>query len=367
MRQARRAMHGFSLIEAIVALAVMAFGMLAFVGLQGTLRFNSDVSKQRSEAVRIAQQAIEEWRAFSFVEPDVDEMDYAQIATLPDVNLIPPNVNTTFTLSRTIIPAANATSPRTKTLVVDVGWDDRNGVRQSVRLSTTIAGTPPELAGALSVPGAGGPLRLPEGRSPSVPQGAVGVGGGKSAYRPPGAPLTTVWLFDNLSGVVTSVCTFPGTDLSQLVPATQCTSQPSYLISGFVRFSFTAPADADAPADEQIPLGMQAIALGVEFADGECFVAPVQDPKLTYTAYVCRVPQSADTTWTGSTLLVTPPDPMTQYDVCRYTNGQPGNANHPQVYVHLDRSLGNQNFLVVTKGVACPAGTLAHQPPLSVS
>ena len=44
--------RGVSLIEAIVAMAVMAFGMVAIVGLQGTLRQNSDIAKQRSEVER---------------------------------------------------------------------------------------------------------------------------------------------------------------------------------------------------------------------------------------------------------------------------------------------------------------------------
>ena len=56
-----------SLVEAIVAMAVMAFGMMAIVGLQTTLRANSDVAKQRSEAVRIAEEAIETARAFSLM------------------------------------------------------------------------------------------------------------------------------------------------------------------------------------------------------------------------------------------------------------------------------------------------------------
>ena len=52
----RRAIQrGVSLVEAIVAMAVMAFGMMAIVGLQTTLRQNSDIAKQRSEAVRIAR------------------------------------------------------------------------------------------------------------------------------------------------------------------------------------------------------------------------------------------------------------------------------------------------------------------------
>ena len=212
-------------------------------------------------------------------------------------------------------------------------------------------------------------MRQPLGRDPAVPPTAVDMGGGKSAYQPPGALNDVVWVFDNLSGVITSVCTFPGTDLSQLVEADSCVQQPSWLISGFVRFSLGPDPDPAEPIGEQIDLGMRALAVGVAFADGECIVAPVQDPKLTYTSYACRVPQSADTTWTGSTLLGAPLD-LGLYDVCRYSNGETGNANHPQVYVGLDRPLGNQNFLVVSKGIACPApppsappNTLPHQPP----
>jgi Tfp pilus assembly protein PilV len=59
MRLHRTHSRGVSLVEAMVALAVMAFGMLAEVGVQTTLRLNADVAKQRSEATRIAQETLE--------------------------------------------------------------------------------------------------------------------------------------------------------------------------------------------------------------------------------------------------------------------------------------------------------------------
>jgi Tfp pilus assembly protein PilV len=64
MRTRNRLQRGISLIEALLALAVMALGMMGLVGVQSTLRSTSDVAKQRSEAVRIAQAEIERWRAF---------------------------------------------------------------------------------------------------------------------------------------------------------------------------------------------------------------------------------------------------------------------------------------------------------------
>jgi hypothetical protein len=278
--------------------------------------------------------------------------------------------NTTFTLKRTVSPGQGWKSIR-----VEVSWVDRAGQAQSIALSSIIAGSDPALSGVLSVLPASDTVGLPMGRNPTVPAGAIPIDGGKSAYRPPGAPEATVWVFDNLSGVITSVCNFPGADLSQLVPANDCFEEPSWLISGFVRFSFGPNPSGSTPTGEQIDLRMFAVAVGVAFANGECFNAPVQDPKLTYTSYVCRVPQSADTTWTGSILvgpppaLDPPPDPpvpqldLAVHDVCRYSNGLAGNINHPRVYTGLDRSLANQNFLVVDEGVACPPSTRPLQPP----
>jgi Tfp pilus assembly protein PilV len=355
------AARGVSLVEAIVAMAVMAFGMMAIVGLQATLRLNSDVAKQRSEAVRIAQEAIEDWRAFTSMPSEAGEVAYADIDTLADVAVAGYTTNTAYTLTRSV---SSAFGDSLKSIQVVVSWTDRNGQLQRVELDSIIARVDPALAGTLSQEPAGKPTLQPLGRSPSVPPAAVDLGGGKSAYQPPGAPDNKVWVFDNLSGVITSVCTFPGTDLSQLVVGDNCSVQPSWPITGFVRFSFGTAPDATTPLGEQVDLGIYALAIGVAFADGECYVAPVQDPKLTYTSYACRVPQSADTTWTGTTLLAAPLD-LTLYDVCRYSNGQPGNQNHPQVYVGVDRPLTNQNFLIVDEGVACPTGTLPHQPPPS--
>src|SRR3990167_8768909 len=59
--------RGVSLVEALIALAVMAFGMLAVVGVQSTMRLNSDLSKQRTEATRIASEEIERLRSFTSV------------------------------------------------------------------------------------------------------------------------------------------------------------------------------------------------------------------------------------------------------------------------------------------------------------
>jgi Tfp pilus assembly protein PilV len=355
-----RSARGTSLVEAVVALAVMAFGMLAVVGIQSTLRLNADVAKQRSEAVRIAQDAMEDARAFAAVEaPLVGQGAYADIASAAGVAVVGLTSNTSYALTRTVVERSD---PQRKEISIRVGWTDRNDQPQVVELNSIVAAVDPRVALLLVARPNGIPPRRPNGRHPAVPPGAVSLQGtGKSAFVPPAQGTGLVWLLDDLSGVITSVCSFPGSDVSQLVPATQCISAPSYLIRGFIRFAPGLAPDAAAPGGTQIPVGMYAIGIGAAFGDGECFVDPVADPPLGYTGYYCRVPQSADATWTGTTRLGPPLD-LDLHDTCRYITPAVGNAGHPLVYVHLDRSLANQNFLVVDEGVACPTGTQPHQP-----
>lgn len=391
--------RGLSLVEALVALAVMAFGMLAYVGVQSTLRYNGDVAKQRSEAVRIAQEAIEAWRAYVVVEADAAAVDYADIETLVDETLTGDPANTTYTLSRTVTDAAtDPAAPRMKTLVVDVTWEDRNGNPQSVRLSTTIASTPPELAGTLSVPNAG-PLRPPRGRHPAIPLEAVDEGT-HSRFTPPQPPGGTVsWLFDITTGVITSICTAPDA----------CTATTALLLSGYVRFATgSAPptgAESELPPSPSLPVGV----VVDRTYPGTLTVACFEQQSPGDVRYFCAVPVTGGVDepprWagrsrvTGLDLAVGVDDTTaSRYRVCRYTpyrdhravgTGTPPmrNADHPLDYGGSQPAepangvatlLTNQNFLVIRAGdgvqaFECPdddpstplvdGTTWRHQPP----
>ena len=60
--------RGYSLIEALVASLVMAVGALSFIAWQARLLVNVDLSRQRSEALHIAQMDIERVRAEGVVQ-----------------------------------------------------------------------------------------------------------------------------------------------------------------------------------------------------------------------------------------------------------------------------------------------------------
>src|SRR5215510_2158450 len=110
--QSKRLSRGVSLIEAMVAVAVMAFGMLTVVGVQSTLRLNGDIAKQRSEATRIAQETLEQNRGFEVIESAdaaPGQTAWASIATgSQDVTLS--TSNATYHVQRTVTASADTTS-----------------------------------------------------------------------------------------------------------------------------------------------------------------------------------------------------------------------------------------------------------------
>ena len=371
---------GVSLIEAMVALAVMAFGTLALIGVQATLRQNADIAKQRAEAVRIAQQRVEQWRGVTSLDP-VAGVDYADIVDTGPTTIA--GLNATFSRTETVQTSAD---PRIKTLTVDVTWTDRTNQAQQVRISSSIGGVAPQLAGSLSLPMDAALTRNPRGRHPAIPLGATDVGSGKSEFRPPGAGSLS-WIFSNVTGRIVSLCSSPGV----------CVDTNARLLSGFVRFAVDpvapTPADAERPPSPAFGVSVFVRQSSPVAADKSCYTQLTA----SYVAYYCAVPVStAVPHWTGTSLLgglplasaIADPD-ASAFRVCRYTPhplrdnaltvpADMSNAQHPYVYVKVAGSLQNQNFLVIRAGdgttpFGCPdddfstpaidSATWHHQPP----
>lgn len=354
-----RPQRGVSMIEAMVALAVLAFGVLGIAGLQVTLRQSSDIAKQRSEALRIAQQAVENARAFSVLTTTAGQTAYADLTSSATPTAIV-GTNATYALS-VAVAASGAAAPKLKTATVSVTWDDRAGQSQSVELDTSIAGIAPEIAGSLGVPANQSPVALPVGRNVGIPVAAVDLGNGSSRYTPPGGGEVS-WLFDNLSGAITSICT----------TGDSCTTVTAFPLSGYVRFATDA---APTPAAAEVPPSA-AFAVDVQVnltSPGTSTVACYERLTSSYVAYICAVPYATSTplAWSGRSVLsgLALADSLAdaradRFKVCRYTpvaGDAParGNVDHPLDYSQVTGPLTNQNFLVIRAG----DGTLAYGCP----
>lgn len=404
----RRPVRGVSLIEALVALTVMSFGMLAVVGVQGTLRFNSDVAKQRSEAVRIGQEAMESLRAYTQLQTDPSgtRQAFADIATAAATAVTGYTTNATYTLDRRVVDDAVT---GLKSLQITVRWQDRNGAEQSIRLESHIARIEPALTAAVVNSGAyRQPALKPAARHVAIPLAAKDMGEGFSAMKLPSSGSTvstTAWVFNNLTGYITGVCTVAaGATTASLttVDIAACRNNTlAHLLSGWVRF-FTEARQATA-TDAENPLS-RALNLNISLtlADNTRQPSCFDDAPATTTAallqtavsYFCLIPANEARTWAGystvaplaftDTPSVTwtvpvrnlPADTAITHRVCRYTPATSDaqvvpNWLHPHQYriEYTDATrlrvalpmppLVNQNFLIILDGYNCPTDGVA--------
>lgn len=410
------AQRGVTLIEALVALVVMSFGMVALVGLLSNLRYSGDVAKQRSEAMHMAQAEIEKLRAYSILKKPagaasaIKDYETDLLAEVPSRDIRGENSNTTFTLTRIVRPlvrgatlAAGDVEPQTvraQAVSVTVDWRDRSDAPQSLTLNTIISRADPVFTLAVGVtPGSDG-VRLPNSRNPVIPPTAQDLGNGRSAFRPPYGGMA-VWVFNNLTGVITGKCELAeGTTLTASAVDSCKNNTVGYLVSGSIRFSNADAPNPSRPEATALPSplnaylnltpsqfkvrdsnGAYSLAPGGDYSESPnhiCF-SDAPEPGLTTRTsvnYYCIVFPNTQTprNWWGQ-LLLTGLDigtSATTHKVCRYSADYNGNGytyvrstdpneldkidneEHPAAYQRVTYSLARQNFLVVRGDVSCP-------------
>lgn len=351
--------RGASLVEALVALAIMAFGMLSLIGVQATMRLNSDLAKQRTEATRIATEDIERQRRFSLMAADGAQPNasYEEIQSLTVDPYVAPGGfgNTSYRVERTVTTVAE---PKQKVLTVRVLWNDRTGTPQTVTVDAVISATDPSLSGLLAVPPVPSATNQRNGRHINIPPAAVDQGDGTSRFEPPGA-VGVVWYFNNLTGSL-SVCGANGcVDAIPLIGRVEF--QPGYELN-------LAPGQ---PLTLTIPFA-------ADLSSAVCF-APSNSPAASVVEYSCYL---RPVTGAGGKLDVQLDGGLPNgYKVCRYTRANSdftNNSDHPKTYCMETPPASNptlacsggrvkppglmfQRFYVVGSG-SCPAGTLQHQP-----
>jgi type IV pilus modification protein PilV len=213
----RRRQAGFTLVEALVALLVMSFGMLALAGLQMTMNRGADLAKQRSEAVRLAQLKMEQLRAYDGIDSGSFTYGANVVSNTTGETICPTctaplnaTTNATFTRSWAVTRADGTTAATSddpqKWIRVTVAWTDRVNQAQSVTLNSVIARNDPIAIEGMVGGQARARTRFPKNRNINVPYPAVTLSGGKtSAFIPP--PGNTIYVFDNNTASIVQQCT----------------------------------------------------------------------------------------------------------------------------------------------------------------
>ena len=349
----RRQQRGASLVEALMAFLVLSLGMAALAQLQARMQAHVDLARQRSHAVQLALHDLEALRAFAAVGAA------SGVPSFDDIASTRRSVESGWQLERQVTPDPERAL---KAATVSVDWVDPAGEPHRVQLPSLIAGIPPSLSGALAASGGGPPPAGLRGRSIAIPINAVDLGNGTSALR--AAALTLV--FDNTTGHIVQRCELRAE--AGRADAAACTALDALLLSGWVRFSLGVPPDAQHADDPPLALDIALALADVGNADPPRCTTESRGRAL---AYHCAIATSGGA-WSGRSTVVPRGWSLgaraNEHKVCRYAADRDGsgavdsNAEHPNDYRQVTRSLMQQNFLVVRGDQPCPADTVQHQP-----
>ncbi len=292
--------------------------------------------------------------------------------------------NTTFSLTRTVVSRAD---PDRKEIHIRVDWTDRNDQLQGVELNSIIAATDPRVSLLLTARPNGIPERAPLGRHPGIPQPAVSVGPGISAFKPPSGSAGVVWVFNNLSGVIVGVCNNVATEQSLLTAADvghlqQQRHRPAPERLRALRHRRPASPLPPTPRTRlstalNLSIDLDLTSTGHPLPDHVCFAAAPIERRRRRRSCPITAPSSPmrSVVWSGRSALTpvaftTPTglDPWeiagdaadaaaSHYRVCRYTPAGNDaqsiqNWQHPRNYSNVTAltPLYNQNFLVIRAG-----------------
>lgn len=134
--------RGFTILESMIALAVILIGILAITQMQTTQVVAGASSRQRVEASLLAQQVIEGLRAYATIATGSGATAYADIADGSDAVT---SAGVTYARAWTV---ETKTGPDHKVLAVTVSWSG-GGKKETLTLTTIIGATDPALSGRL--------------------------------------------------------------------------------------------------------------------------------------------------------------------------------------------------------------------------
>lgn len=158
--------HGFSLIEVLLAVAVLSFGLLALATLQVNLMQSSGETKAQSVATSLAKDKLEDMRTYANINGYLALTDSTAAETVTVGGI---DFSRTWTVVRygfkpadsafASITSDTATSPtgfepenEFKKIGVSVSWSDATGTSRSITLEDAVASLSPSESAKLAKP-----------------------------------------------------------------------------------------------------------------------------------------------------------------------------------------------------------------------
>ncbi len=342
-RHLRRQAQGISLLESLIAMAVASAGLLGLLSMQTLLARSADAAKQRSEAVRLADEQIESMRLYTKIATTPGHLAWADLAAGTDAV----STNATYTRRWTIDGSAADTL---RQVTVTMSWQDRAGEAQQIVLSSVIAQMDPADVGALGFPlPANTTLKRPKNRNLNIPVPARELGNGKSVYQ---LASNFAVVFNNNSGYVVQRCDHLVTSEADL--ATGCQEYDALILAGYV-----------SRTTGSFPTGLGISTAGLTGLDSarsaQCSFDDARNQTTNalidgYKYYLCILPVTTGSTWSG-TVRLTGLASGTDHRVCRFqyasAAGLSANARNVQPYVNVADSLDSQSY-VITTATSCP-------------
>lgn len=358
----RVAASGFSMLEALIALLVVAFGLLALTGVNMKLARAEDVARQRGEATRLAQEKIEQLRGYTQITAAAGVSSWDGQASGSDTvgDSADYATNTTFTRSWTL---QGSSSDPMRNVQVSVAWNDRGNQAQTLQIASVIAKADPADVGSLGVPlPAGTTLKRPKNRNLNIPVPAIDLGNGKSAVQVV-AGFTVI--FSNDSGYVVQRCTGTVTVAADLSSA-GCVTENAYIVAGYVSLG-----SGSFPAGIAVNTGLLTGTTGRTCALSDATDQNTGSTISGFKYYLCVISVASEgAAWSGMVRLAAAAlnSGGTNYLVCRFqypsAAGVSANQRNVQPYAAVAESLDNQNY-VLTTASSCPSvsslATTLHQ------
>lgn len=354
--------RGFSLIEALIALVVTSFGLLAIAGVGLKLAHSEDVARQRGEATRLAQEQIENFRSFTQLAAEPGRNAWASMggATTSDeiINGADYSTNTVFKRSWQVFDSVDDPWRRVS---VTVAWADRvkgDAEPQSITFNSIISKTDPFDSGALAFPLPGNTtLKRPKNRSLNIPVPATDLGNGQSVVQMGSFAV----VFDNAAGWVVKTC--EGKVVKTVADLeTGCIDSNAYIVAGYVSLSGTSSFPAGLDINAGLVSGSEGVICHLEDAKDQNDAPDSAAVIAGYKYYLCVVRVATKGAEWGGTIRLAAPglNSGTNYLVCRFQyaplDATPSKVNNPknvQPYTQVGDSLDNQNYVITTAN-SCP-------------